>query len=235
MTCSVAGGEPTAPAEEPFSAPEVGSGRAASRRLASLQALPSTGAVSSPPVLETERLVLRGWRLSDREPFAALNADPRVMEHFPETLDRAASDALADRIAAHFTAHGFGLWAVEVKGGPEFAGFTGLTVRTFAAHFTPCVEVAWRLAFACQGRGYAIEAACAAVAHGFEVIGLNQIVSYTVPANRRSLRVMEKLGMRRDPDGDFDHPKVPREHRLARHVLYRLDRLAEPPGYALHR
>jgi RimJ/RimL family protein N-acetyltransferase len=151
-----------------------------------------------------------------------MNTDPRVMEHFPATLERAESDALAQRIRAHFAEHGFGLWAVEVPGQVEFAGFVGLSVPTFGAHFTPCVEVGWRLAAEHQGTGYATEGARAALACGFEALGLDEIVSFTVPANRRSRRVMEKLGMRRDPADDFDHPSLAPGHRLRRHVLYRL-------------
>ena len=179
--------------------------------------------------LETERLSLRPWQRADRDAFAAINADPAVMEHMPGPMNRAASDALADRIEAHFAAHGFGLWAVSVRGGAEFCGFTGLPVRTFPAHFTPCIEVAWRLAADHWGRGYATEAAVAAMRYGTEELQLREIVSYTVPANRRSWRVMEKIGLRRDPDGDFEHPKLPRGHPLAHHWLYR------PPNQALAR
>lgn len=174
--------------------------------------------------LETARLRLRPWRQSDREPFAALNADPRVMEFLPWTLDRAGSDALADRIEAGFEKNGFGLWAVEVPGEIEFAGFVGLSVPGFAASFMPCVEIGWRLATAAWHRGYATEGARAALVYGFERAGLEEIVSFTVPANQASWRVMERLGMHRDPAQDFDHPSLPEGHRLRRHVLYRLGR-----------
>lgn len=165
--------------------------------------------------------MLRRWRDDDRAPFAALNADPRVVEFLPGPLSRAQSDALAERIAAHFVEHGFGLWAVEAPGEIPFAGFVGLSVPAFDAAFTPCVEVGWRLASSCWGRGYASEAARAALACGFERLGLAEIVSFTVPANLRSRRVMERLGMSRDPADDFDHPALPDGHPLRRHVLYR--------------
>lgn len=173
------------------------------------------------PQLRTERLLLRRWRDDDRAPFAALNADPRVTEFLPAPLSRADSDALVDRIEAHFAARGFGLWAVEVPGEIPFAGFVGLAVPAFEAAFTPCVEVGWRLAAACWGHGYASEGARAALAFGFAQLALAEIVSFTVPANVRSRRVMERLGMTRDPADDFDHPALPDGHPLRRHVLYR--------------
>jgi ribosomal-protein-alanine N-acetyltransferase len=175
------------------------------------------------PELRTSRLVLRSWRPEDLDPFAALNADPRVMEHFPAPLTRRESGAFVrDRIVPHFAEHGYGLWAVEVPGKTPFIGFAGLLVPAFEAHFTPCVEVGWRLAFDHWGHGYATEAARAAVAFGFEEAGLDEIVSFTAPSNRRSIRVMERLGM--TPAGEFDHPRLPAGHVLQRHVLYRLRR-----------
>ena len=182
------------------------------------------------PTLTTARLVLRGWRPADRAPFAALNADPVVMEHFPAPLDREASDALAARIAAHFDERGFGMWAVEAHGVAPFLGFVGLSVPRFQAPFTPCVEIGWRLAREFWGRGYALEAARAALAHAWGPAELDEVVSFTVPANRRSVAMMERLGMRRDPSGDFDHPLLPEGHRLRRHVLYRLARPDRPPA-----
>lgn len=175
-----------------------------------------------PESLRTERLVLRPWRDEDRAPFAALNADPQVMEHMPARLSRAESDALVDRIRAHFAEHGYGLWAVQVPGAADFIGFVGLSRPSFEAHFTPCVEVGWRLAREHWGRGYASEAARAAVAFGLGELGLEEILSWTVPANLRSRRVMETIGMRRDPADDFDHPRLPEGHPLRRHVLYRI-------------
>jgi RimJ/RimL family protein N-acetyltransferase len=168
--------------------------------------------------------VLRRWRDEDREPFATMNADPRVMEFLPAPLDRTASDSMIERISAHFAEHGFGLWAIEVPGEAAFVGYVGLLRPTFESHFTPCVEVGWRLAAGFWGRGIATEAARAAIEFGFEKLGLDEIVSFTVPANARSIRVMEKLGMTRSPDDDFDHPRMAEGHPLRRHVLYRLTR-----------
>jgi RimJ/RimL family protein N-acetyltransferase len=174
--------------------------------------------------LTTESLVLREWRDSDLEPFAAINSDPRVMEFQPAPLDRAESDALAGRIREAFAKYGFGLWAVEVPGVAPFIGFIGLSVPGFEAPFTPCVELACRLAFDHWDQGYATEGAWAAVEFGFKQARLKEIVSFTAPANARSVRVMEKIGMKRDPAEDFDHPALPVVHRLRRHVLYRLSR-----------
>jgi RimJ/RimL family protein N-acetyltransferase len=170
-----------------------------------------------PRELRTDRLLLRRWGQSDRRPFAELNADLRVMAHFPGVLTSEESDAMVTRIEAHFDQRGFGLWAVEVPDRTPFIGFVGLAVLSFEAHFTPCVEVGWRLAVDSWGRGYATEAARAALAFGFDSAGLEEIVSITVPENARSRRVMERLGMVRDPGDDFDHPAQGR-----RHVLYRL-------------
>lgn len=177
------------------------------------------------PVLETERLRLRGWRAEDREPFARLNADARVMEFMAEPLTREQSDALVDRIEAGFAEHGFGLWAVETKADHAFIGFVGLSVPRFSAPFTPCVEVGWRLAADVWGRGYASEAARAALAFGFEVRELAEIVSFTTAANRRSRQVMERIGMRHRTQDDFAHPALPVDHPLRPHVLYRLGRV----------
>ena len=176
------------------------------------------------PSLPTARLLLRPWRDDDLLAFAALNADPRVMEFFPKVLDRAESDALAAGIRAHFECRGFGLWAVEVPGVAPFIGFVGLAVPRFEAYFTPCVEIGWRLAHEHWGRGYAPEAARASLAFGFERLGLEEIVSFTTVANRRSRSVMERIGMTWTADDDFDHPSLPEGHPIRRHVLYRIDR-----------
>jgi RimJ/RimL family protein N-acetyltransferase len=175
------------------------------------------------PLLQGERVLLRGWEPDDLASFAALNADPRVMEHYPAPLTRAQSDALVlQRIIPQFAERGFGLWAVEVPDVAPFVGYVGLDVPTFEADFAPCVEVGWRLAFPHWGHGYATEAARVAIAFGSEGAGLDEIVSFTSPANRRSIAVMERLGM--SYAGEFDHPRLPAGHRLRRHVLYRLSR-----------
>ncbi len=163
-------------------------------------------------------------RASDCEPFAALNADPRVMEFFPRLLERPASDAMVERIDAHFAQHGFGLWAAEVPGIAPFAGYVGLSVPSFSAAFTPCVEIGWRLAREHWGKGYASEGARAAMVFGFERLALDEIVSFTAVANERSRRVMERIGMTHTADEDFDHPQLDVGHPLRRHVLYRLPR-----------
>ena len=175
--------------------------------------------------ISTPRLKLRSWRESDLPSFAALNADSVVMEHFPTTLNREESDGLAARIRTAMTRHGYGLWAVEVPGSADFIGFVGLSVPTFTAAFTPCVEIAWRLARAHWGKGYATEAAAATVQHAFEHLRLDDIVSFTVPANARSRRVMQAIGMRHSPGEDFQHPALAEGHPLRPHVLYRLSRL----------
>ncbi len=150
------------------------------------------------------------------------------MEYFPAALSRKESDTLASRIEAHFEQHSFGLWAVEVPNVTSFAGFIGLSVPCFEAHFTPCVEIGWRLAAEYWGLGYATEGARAVLALGFETLGIDEVVSFTAPGNLRSRRVMEKIGMVHNPADDFDHPALPEGHRLRRHVLYRMARPSLP-------
>jgi RimJ/RimL family protein N-acetyltransferase len=179
--------------------------------------------------LRTDRLLLRPWTDDDLPPFAALNADPVVMEHFPATLTREESDLMVERIGVRFAETGLYLWAVEVPGATPFIGFVGLSAPGFHAAFTPCVEVGWRLDRKAWGKGYAIEAARTVVADGFARLGLDEIVSFTTSTNLRSQRVMQRLGMTRDPAEDFDHPNLPPGHPLRRHVLYRL---ARPVGVA---
>jgi ribosomal-protein-alanine N-acetyltransferase len=176
----------------------------------------------SPAQLRTERLLLRPWRDGDREPFAAINADPVAMEHFPSTLTRAESDGFAEWIERQLDRDRYGLWAVEIPGEASFVGFVGIVPVGDELPFAPATEVGWRLAREHWGRGIAIEAARAALAFGFEELALEEIVAITTPSNVRSRRVMERLGMRRDAAGDFEHPKVPAGHPLAAHVLYRL-------------
>ena len=178
--------------------------------------------MSASATLSNGRVRLRRWCHEDREAFAAMNADPRVMEFFLSRLNRVESDAMVDRIEQHFSDRDFGLWAVEVPDVAPFVGFTGLAVARFSAHFTPCVEVGWRLAFEHWGHGYATEAARLALGYGFGSLALSEIVSFTSATNHRSRAVMERLGMHRDPADDFDHPAIPEGHPLRRHVLYRL-------------
>jgi ribosomal-protein-alanine N-acetyltransferase len=182
--------------------------------------------VTGPAPLQvvTERLLLRRWRDEDRAPFAELNADPAVMEHFPALLTREESDAMVDRIGTTFDEHGFGLWAAEVQETGAFIGFIGLWPTPPTLAFSPAVEVGWRLAQESWGHGYAPEGARASIADGFARLEIDEIVSMTSTTNLKSQRVMQKLGMTRDPADDFDHPMVPEGHRLRAHVLYRLGR-----------
>jgi ribosomal-protein-alanine N-acetyltransferase len=178
--------------------------------------------MSETTLLKTERLVLRRWQNSDREHFAAMNADPEVMEHFPATLTRDESDALVDRIEARFEEYGFGFWALEVAETGQFIGFTGLSVPGFEAHFTPAVEVGWRLRRSAWGHGHASEAARRALAFAFDDLELTEVVSFTSHTNRRSQNVMKRIGMTNDPADDFDHPTLEEGHPLRPHVLWRM-------------
>ncbi len=171
-------------------------------------------------VLTTDRLRLREWREGDRDAWAAMNADPEVMEFFPATLDRAEADAAFDRLGGRLADRGWGLWAVEHAG--AFLGFTGLNPIGFEASFAPAVEIGWRLARPAWGRGFATEAARAALGFAWRELGLDGVVSLTAVGNSRSRAVMERLGMTRDPADDFDHPSVPPGSPVRRHVLYRL-------------
>lgn len=173
-------------------------------------------------VIKTERLVLRPWQKEDLELFAQLNSDAHVMEYFPSTLNREESDNLAERISTKLEEQGWGLWAVSVPGIAEFIGFIGLAEPSFNAHFTPAVEVGWRLAYDFWGRGYATEGAMACLRYGFEKLNLNEIVSFTATQNMRSRRIMEKIGLHHDLEDDFNHPKLQEGHPLRKHVLYRL-------------
>jgi len=172
--------------------------------------------------LATERLVLRSWRRPDRDPFAALNADPVVMEFFESPLTRSGSDAVVDRFEVELADRGFCPWAVEEQASGAFIGFVGLHEVPATLAFSPAVEVGWRLDRPFWGRGYATEAAAASLRFGFETLALDEIVSMTSVLNVRSSRVMERVGMARDRDGDFEHPSVTAGHALRPHVLYRL-------------
>ena len=176
------------------------------------------------PILRTQRLILRPWRDEDVSLFAALNTDPEVMAEMGGPRNPADSEAAARRIREHFDAHGYGAWAAELPGVASFIGFIGLAIPGFEAFFTPCVEIGWRLARAYWGQGYASEGARAALDFGFERLGLEEIVSFTTTTNLRSRRVMERIGMARRAEEDFDHPNLPEGHPLCRHVLYRIGR-----------
>ena len=173
-------------------------------------------------MLETPRLVLRDWREEDIPTFAAMCADPEVMKHFPRLLPYDEASVMARRIRANLSRNGWGLWAVEVKGGAPFIGFVGLS----KPEWRDDVEIGWRLAKTAWGHGYATEAARASLAFGFDQLALAEIVAFTVPANLPSQRVMERLGMTRDPNADFEHPNVPEGNPLRLHWLWRLARAA---------
>ena len=175
------------------------------------------------PVIKTDRLMLRQWQEEDLEPLARLNTDPRVMEFLLAPLTREESAARLEAYRKHIREHGWGLWAVSVPGVSDFIGWIGLWPIGFEAHFTPAIEVGWRLLPEFWGYGYATEGARASLRYGFEVLKLGEIVSITVPANVRSRRVMERLGMHRDPKDDFEHPMLSEGHPLRKHVLYRLN------------
>lgn len=176
--------------------------------------------------LTSERLILRPWRDSDLDALAALCADPEVMAHFPAPLDRGESEALLRRLQAHSSEHGFSFWALERRADGRVLGFTGLAHVGFAAPFVPAVEIGWRLARPYWGQGYALEAARRSLAFAFDQLGLAEVVAFTVPGNLRSWGLMERLGMRRDLAGDFEHPYMPPGDPLRPHVLYRLSRQA---------
>jgi ribosomal-protein-alanine N-acetyltransferase len=174
-------------------------------------------------MIRTERLILREWRDGDLQPFAAMNADPEVMAHFRAPLTREESDAFAERIRARLADDGWGLWAAEVIDGPEFIGFIGLASPRFEAHFTPAVEVGWRLSRDSWGRDLAPEGGRAVLDLAFGDLRLDEVVSITVPDNWKSRRVMEKLGMTYDPADDFENPTLPVGHPLRANVVYRIN------------
>ena len=176
----------------------------------------------TPVVLQGTRVRLRQWEDCDRAFFAELNTDPVAMEFFPSVLTRAESYAMVNRLRGVIVGKGWGFWCLEIEG--QCAGFTGLNVPTFDAPFMPAVEIGWRMLPRYWGRGYATEAARLALDYGFGVLNAEEIVAFTAPANARPRAVMERLGMRHDPAGEFDHPRVAVGHPLRRHVLYRISR-----------
>jgi RimJ/RimL family protein N-acetyltransferase len=178
--------------------------------------------------IETDRLILRDWRDDDAVPFAAMNADPRVMEFFPKCLTQPESDSAIARMRAFIRDHGYGLYAAEEKSSGAFLGFIGLAPVPFEAPFTPATEIGWRLARTAWGSGNATEGARAVLGDAFERLEFRELVSFTAEWNTRSRRVMEKIGMKHDQDGSFLHPLLPPEHKLARHVLYRISAERHP-------
>lgn len=172
-------------------------------------------------MFQTERLILRPWKDEDLIPFAKMNADPRVREFFPSTLNKEASDAEAKRIIDHYDQYGWTLWAVSTDK-TNFIGFIGLIHVPYKAFFTPAVEIGWRLDVDYWGKGYATEGAKACLTYGFKDLNLNEIVALTTVNNIRSRKVMEKIGMHHNPNEVFDHPKLPKGHPLIKHVLYRI-------------
>lgn len=177
-----------------------------------------------PTSIRTDRLILRQWKKGDLEPFASINADPRVREYFPGLETKEESDRSASLRSNHIEKFGWGTWAATLAETGEFIGFIGLADVHIQPKFDPGVEIGWRLAYKHWGKGYATEGALACLRYGFETLKLDEIVSLTVVENTRSRRVMEKIGMHHDSKDDFDHPKLPEGHPLRRHVLYRLDR-----------
>ena len=167
----------------------------------------------------TKRLILREWKKDDLIPFSIMNADPRVMEFFPAPLSKKESDAMVKKIQKEMSEKGYGLWALEVQENEQFIGFVGIHHVTFPAYFTPCIEIGWRLAYDSWGKGYATEAAKAVIDYAFNTLHLKELVSFTAKLNKRSIRLMERLGM--TYDGDFEHPNLPDGHNLKSHVLYR--------------
>lgn len=174
--------------------------------------------------LESERLLLREWTDSDAQPFINMNCDPDVMRFFPKPLTAEESKQFISKSNSILLEKQFGLWAVEVKESAEFIGFIGLAVPTFDAHFTPCTEIGWRLTKKSWGMGYATEGAIRILQYAFKDLDFEEIVSFTSELNLPSIKVMERLGMKRSPTEDFDHPRVEKGHRLERHVLYRIRR-----------
>jgi RimJ/RimL family protein N-acetyltransferase len=175
-------------------------------------------------ILETARLILRTWEDVDLDPMTAIDQDPKVREYLPGTSDRNATNANIQRFMQHYQTKGFSLYAVELKTTHEMIGFVGLMTPSFEAHFTPAIEIGWRLASKHWKKGYATEAAEAILHYGFTQLGLDEVVSFTVLNNLPSRRVMEKIGMRHNPNDDFDHPKIVDGSPLKRHVLYRLSK-----------
>ncbi|MEM1283462.1 MAG: GNAT family N-acetyltransferase [Chlamydiota bacterium] len=174
------------------------------------------------PAIKTKRLFLRQWTDDDLMQFAVMNADPEVMEYFPALLSTEESNKLAERIRTELQEKEYGFWAVEIQEGASFIGFIGLHRANFDAPFCPCVEIGWRLTKEQWGKGYATEGAKAALDYAFSNLQLPEVLSFTAEVNKRSQKVMKKIGMKHDPSGNFDHPMVPDALPIKPHVLYRL-------------
>jgi 3-dehydroquinate dehydratase/shikimate dehydrogenase len=175
-----------------------------------------------PKSLHTKRLILRPWPTEDLIPFAEMNADPKVMEHFPSTLTFEQSESLMKNNREHFQTYGWGPWTAHLVDSDAFIGYIGLKTVPYPTHFTPAIEVGWRLKTAYWGKGYATEGALECLKYGFEILHLKEIVSFTTTTNKKSQAVMVRLGMSYNPKDDFAHPKLPLDHPLSLHVLYRL-------------
>lgn len=173
-------------------------------------------------IIETERLILRTWKATDAQAFFQINQDPQVIKYLRDPLSMEEVHDFMHAKNEHQNKYGYSLWAVQLKRTGELIGFIGLNYTDWPAHFTPAVEIAWRIASEYWGKGYATEGAKACLEYGFNILRLAEIVSFTVPANLASIRVMEKIGMKRDLKGDFAHPKLPEEHIFSQHVLYRI-------------
>ncbi|AIF81567.1 N-acetyltransferase GCN5 [endosymbiont of Acanthamoeba sp. UWC8] len=173
-------------------------------------------------IIETERLILRTWSDEDAKAYFDINQDPKVVEFLPHKLTMQQVKDFISAMNDQYKKNNYTLFAAELKETKELIGFIGLGYTDWQAAFTPCTEIAWRLSSLHWGKGYATEGAKAALNYGFYRCGLKEIVSFTVPMNKRSIRVMEKIGMQHDGAGDFAHPKLPPDHKLSKHVLYRI-------------
>jgi len=176
------------------------------------------------PTLRTKRLILRPWKPDDLEPFSEMNADLKVMAYYASILTREESDALASKIQQDYATRAYGFWAIEIPGIAPFIGYVGLNYWNLEMSFAPCIDIGWRLASSHWGHGYATEGAQEALRYGFEELDLSEIVAMATIGNVRSRRTMERLGMIHNPDENFHHPKLPKDHLLSMRVLYRLRR-----------